>query len=151
MYTHLQTVNIKHQEPLLPYLSKDTVIKHISIQAPKPREKEHPKTGLWLAGFGGFWRDLPRKREPTPANPWPVFQLIPVFSPLHNLPNPPLRRLSSPHLNPCQGIIQLLSDLAHLLHTAGEANLLPMIDNLSYRRNHGCRTAQAALGKISQL
>src|SRR5699024_10176939 len=65
-----------------------------------------------------------------------------------DLPNPAFRSFHPSHLNSGKSVIQLLDHRSHLLHAAGETDLLSVVDVLSYRINRSRGSAEAALGEI---
>src|SRR5699024_977817 len=58
--------------------------------------------------------------------------------------DPAFRSLNSTHLDSGKGIVQLLSNRTHCLHTAWEADFFSVVYNLSYRRDNGGSSAQTA-------
>ena len=67
---------------------------------------------------------------------------------LFNNLDPSFRRFDFTHLDAGQRVVNLLGGRTHLLHSAWEADLFTVIYNLSDRRDYGCRSAEAALGKV---
>ena len=65
--------------------------------------------------------------------------------------DPALGRLNPAHLDTCQGIVKLLSDGSHLVHTAGHADFRAMVHDLAYRRDYSGGSAESALGEILHL
>lgn len=70
---------------------------------------------------------------------------------LFNNLDPSFRRFDFTHLDAGQRVVNLLGGRTHLLHSAWEADLFTVIYNLSDRRDYGCRSAEAALGKVFNL
>ena len=62
--------------------------------------------------------------------------------------DPALRSFDPAHLDTGQSLIQFLGDRSHLGHAAGQADLFAVVNDLAYRGDHCCGTAQTSLCEV---
>src|SRR5699024_8140727 len=74
--------------------------------------------------------------------------LVQARKPLLDHLDPAFRRLDPSHLDAGQGIVQLLGNRSHSLHTAWEADVFSVVYDFSYRGDHSSSTAQTAFCKF---
>ena len=62
--------------------------------------------------------------------------------------DPALRSFDPAHLDTGQSLIQVLGDRSHLGHAAGQADFFAVVNDLAYRGDHCCGTAQTSLCEV---
>ena len=62
--------------------------------------------------------------------------------------DPALRSFDPAHLDTGQSLIQFLGDRSHLGHAAGQADFFAVVNDLAYRGDHCCGTAQTSLCEV---